>query len=46
MSVPQDSRARRIQKKRRTKKLAQWRVQQQAADQPENAAAATATKQA
>jgi hypothetical protein len=29
MSVPQDSRARRTQKKRRTKKLAQWREKQQ-----------------
>jgi hypothetical protein len=36
MSVPQDSRARRIQKKRRTKKLAQWRAKQE----PEKAAAA------
>jgi len=41
MSVPQDSRTRRIQKKRRTKKLARWRAQQQAEVQPEQAAATT-----
>lgn len=37
MSVPQDSRARRIQKKKRTKKLAQWRAQQALETQPEAA---------
>lgn len=44
MSVPQDSRTRRIQKKRRTKKLAQWRARQQA--QAEGQSAEGATKQA
>jgi hypothetical protein len=33
MSVPQDSRLRRIQKRRRTKKLARWREQQAAQQQ-------------
>jgi hypothetical protein len=36
MGVPQDSRTRRIQKKRRTKKLALWREQHK---QPEPATA-------
>jgi hypothetical protein len=34
MSVPQDSRLRRIQKRRRTKKLARWREQHAATQQP------------
>jgi hypothetical protein len=34
MSVPQDSRLRRIQKRRRTKKLARWREQHASAPQP------------
>jgi len=43
MSVPQDSRTRRQQKKRRTKKLARWREQQ--AQKTEGAApAATPAK--
>ncbi|MFI5307766.1 MAG: hypothetical protein ACHQ53_10460 [Polyangiales bacterium] len=37
MSVPQDSKTRASQKKRRTKKLAAWRAKQQA--QPEQPAA-------
>jgi hypothetical protein len=34
MGVPQDARARRIAKKRRTKKLAQWRKKQAEAPAP------------
>jgi hypothetical protein len=41
MSVPQDSRTRRQQKKRRTKKLARWREQQ--AQKAEGTAAPAAT---
>jgi hypothetical protein len=50
MGVPQDARARRIEKKRRTKKLARWREQQAAtpdtAAAPAKAPARAAKKQA
>jgi hypothetical protein len=43
MSVPQDSKARRVEKKRRTKKLAKWR-EKQAAEGSATAAATTPKK--
>jgi hypothetical protein len=42
MGVPQDARARRNEKKRRTKKLARWREQQAATPEPATSAKAPA----
>lgn len=44
MGVPQDSRARRIAKKKRTKKLAKWREKQAATEAAAPAKKTTAKK--